>query len=80
VADKVWNNVEDVTDALEQIQKRDAAAEASTGDEEGEKFEDEDDDFSDADDEDDDLFDDEDDEDDLGEEEEHGDEDSTPLR
>jgi hypothetical protein len=82
VADKVWNNVEDVTDALEQIQKRDAAADVSTGEEESEKFEEEDDDFSDSDDEDDDLFDDEDDEDDFDgeEEEDDGEEESPPLR
>lgn len=71
VADKVWQSVEDVSEALEQVEKRNQEASASSvideSDEEDDD-EDEDDDFTE-----DDLFDDEDDEfeDDDEEDDEH---------
>lgn len=86
VADKVWNTVEDVSDALEQIQKRDSEGSSSSAQspadfevdvefEEEDEDDDEDDDFTE-----DDLFEeDEDDEEDFeDEDEEDDDEDDIP--
>lgn len=82
VADKVWNTVEDVTDALEQIQKRDSdEASGSTAkspadfevDVEFEEEEEDEDDFTE-----DDLFEDDEDEDDDFDEDEDDSEDDIP--
>lgn len=83
VADKVWNTVVDVTDTLEQIQKRDSEEASSSADsstfEVGEEFEDEDEDDDDDDDfTEDDLFeDDEEDDDDFDDEDEDEDDDES---
>lgn len=88
VADKVWNTVEDVSDALEQIQKRDSEGSSSSAQSPADfevdvEFEEEDEDDDDDDDDDfteDDLFEeDEDDEEDFeDEDEEEEDEDDIP--
>lgn len=86
VADKVWNTVEDVTDALEQIQKRDSneasgsTAEASSDFEADVEFEEEDDDEDDDDDfTEDDLFEDDEEEDEDFEDDDEEEEDDDDL-
>lgn len=87
VADKVWNTVEDVSDALNQIEKRDEGSHATAIEEDDDEDEDEDDDdefteddIFDADEDEDDDDDDDDDDFDLEDDEDDDDEDSSPKR
>lgn len=88
VADKVWNTVEDVTDALIQIQKRDAEAASSAAsddpsdfdaevefDEEDDEDDDEDDNFTE-----DDLFDEDDEDEDVFEDDDEDEDEEPPAR